>query len=253
MKKIVLKISYKGCAYAGWQVQQNAVAIQQVVQDAVEKVFGYRYDITGCSRTDSGVHAKEYFCHLPKEASFPVVERLPYAMNNVLPDDIAITGVYLAETDFHARYSALSKEYVYRIRNSRIRDPFTVGLEYSHFRFLDADKLNSICREFIGKHDFTALSGAKTAIGDENVRSILKCSAERDGDIITISVTGDGFLYNMVRIIVGTAIEACEDKLSLTIPEIIRSGDRKNAGFTAPACGLYLNKVFYPEGALIEA
>ena len=253
MKKIVLKLRYKGSAYAGWQVQENAVAIQQVVQDAVEKVFGYRHGITGCSRTDSGVHANEYYCHLPEEAVFSAVAKLPYALNNVLPDDIAVTDVFLAESDFHARYSAIGKEYVYLIRNSRIRDPFTAGLVYPYYKKLDEDLIDKICKHFIGKYDYTALSGAKTANGDENVREITKCFAKREGDIVKISVTGDGFLYNMVRIIVGTILNSYEGKLELPIADIIKSGDRKNAGFTAPACGLYLNHVFYLDGALTKA
>ena len=244
MSRIVLKLRYNGTKYSGWQVQTNAITIQETVQNAVEKIFGVRYGVSGCSRTDSGVHANEYFCHLDSEAVFDDINRLPIALNTMLPEDVAVTEAFFAEDDFHARYSAKGKEYKYIIHNSRIRDPFLNGFAYRYYTLIDENILNEKALALVGKHDFTALAGNKSDVEDA-VRTIWYCKAIREGDIIKINVAADGFLYNMVRIIVGTLLWDLAGRLKYEIPEILDKKDRKNAGMTAPAHGLYLNKVFY--------
>ena len=249
MKKIVLRLQYKGTKYCGWQVQKNGLSIQECVQDAIEKTFGYRHDVTGCSRTDAGVHANEYFCHLPNGVSFAAVDKLPLAINKVLPEDIAVTAAFFADEDFHARYSAVGKEYIYKIYNTKIRNPFFNGLTYPYYQKLDENQLNELGKCFVGEYDFSAFCGTGSSNKGDNIRHIKCCTTQRQGDLVIITVCGDGFLYNMVRIIVGTMLDAESGKLNLSIPEIIKLKDRSKAGFTVPAQGLYLNRVFYPEGS----
>ncbi|HBL83512.1 MAG: tRNA pseudouridine(38-40) synthase TruA [Clostridiales bacterium GWF2_38_85] len=244
MSRIVLKLCYRGTHYKGWQVQSNAVSVQSTVQDAIEYIFGTRYGITGCSRTDSGVHANEFICHLDSEAVFGEIQRLPLALNTKLPKDIAVLDAFYANDDFHSRYSAKGKEYQYIIHNSCIRNPFLNGFAFRYFPLLDVDELNEKALALVGEHDFTAFAGKKVNIED-TIRNIWYCKAVRDGDIIRINIAADGFLYNMVRIIVGTLLWDLAGRLKYEIPAIIDSKDRKNAGMTAPAHGLYLNKVFY--------
>lgn len=248
MKKIVLRLQYKGTKYCGWQVQKNGLSIQECVQNAVEKIFGFRHDITGCSRTDAGVHANEYFCHLPSGVEFSAIDQLSLALNTALPEDIAVTGAFYADEQFHARYSAVEKEYIYKIYNSNIRNPFLNELTYSYFKKLDKQLLSELGSFFVGKHDFSAFCGTNNNIKSDNIRQIKYCTAQRQGDLVVIAVCGDGFLYNMVRIIIGTMLAAIAGKIKMPIPKIIESKNRKNAGFTVPAQGLYLNKVFYPDG-----
>lgn len=244
MRNLLVKIAYNGAAYHGWQVQKNALTVQEVVQDAVEKLFGRREDVVGCSRTDTGVHANEYFFNMHTEKDIPC-RSVMRGMNTLLPDDVAVLGCTEVEEDFHARYCCIGKEYIYKIWNAESRNPF-LHRQCLRYPFpLDIQLLNRAMERFLGTHDFSAFCSAGSDVEDR-VRTITQAHASREGDLVTLTVRGDGFLYNMVRILVGTLIEVQEGKLSPDdIPSVIASRDRSRAGKTAPPCGLFLNRVFY--------
>lgn len=246
MRNLLVTICYKGTAYHGYQVQKNAVTVAEKVQDAVERVLGRREDIVGCSRTDTGVHANMYCFHMKTEHSIPC-ERLPGALNTFLPFDIAVLSCREVRPAFHARYHSLGKEYVYKIFNSRIRSPFWEGLAYQYPYALDAETLDRCARRFLGTHDFRAFCAAGGDLHD-TVRTITESRVAREGDLVTYTVRGDGFLYKMVRIMTGTLLLAAAGRLDAAdISEILATGDRSRACRTAPAHGLYLNRVFYNE------
>ena len=238
--KYLLKLSYLGTAYAGFQVQPNGDTVQGRLCSAAKTLFGVDCAVTGCSRTDSGVHAKEYYATLEAVGGADIpAKRLPRAINTYLPKDISVSCALIVPDDFSIRKNVVGKEYEYIILNTAVGDPFYTGraLHYSHH--LDADKMNEAA-----KHDFAAFMASGSDIAD-TVRTVSECRAERDGDIVKIYMAADGFLYNMVRITVGTLIEVSEGKISPDgIDKIINSKDRTLAGRTAPPEGLYLGKVF---------
>lgn len=243
--RTVLTIAYDGAPYHGWQVQKNAPSVQKTLQEAICAITGEERTVTGCSRTDAGVHALEYVCHTEK-IDIPN-ERLPQALNAHLPPSISVKRARTADENFHARYSCIGKEYLYKIYNSRIRDPFSVGRALFYPEPIDVEALSFVSEELCGTHDFRAFMAQGSKIVD-TVRTVRHCTLSRNGDFVYLTVSADGFLYNMVRIMVGTVLDAARGKyLRGDIQKIIASGDRKNAGFTAPAHGLYLNRVFYPE------
>lgn len=246
MAVYAITLAYRGSNFSGWQVQKNAPSIQAAVQNAVEKVFGTRLDVTGCSRTDSGVHALGYVCHIESEKLIDT-EKLPLALNMHLPQDISAISARLEKADFHARYSALGKEYVYYIRNSRIRSPFDAGLSYQYPFELDVERLGELGRAYVGKHDFRAFMSAGSKITD-TVRTVYYFNVCEDKGVVQITVGANGFLYNMVRIMVGTLLKAHGG--SCDIKAALETKCRQSAGPTAPACGLYLNRVFYNEEEL---
>lgn len=242
MADFAISLRFLGTRYAGWQVQKNAVSIQATVQDAVEKAFGVRLDVSGCSRTDSGVHANEYVFHI-KNAPYIPPQRIPIALNAYLPDDI---GAFLAREvgpDFHARYSCKGKEYVYRIWNSSIRNPLCAHTAYFYHRTLDVDKMNRLAADFVGKHDFRSYMCIKSDVVD-TVRTVTDCHVTREDQLVSIYVSADGFLYNQVRIMAGTLLAAESGRIA-SIPEVTAAADRARAGMTLPAHGLWLNRVFY--------
>ena len=244
--KILLTISYVGSAYCGWQVQKNGRSVQETVQDAVEETFGKRYPVTGCSRTDSGVHARGFKCTVDIDEKAPRIPegRIPIAMNTRLPDDVAVREAAYVEDDFHARYSVKSKRYEYVIHNSSLRDPFLAGRAWTVPQHLDETVMDRAAQDFIGTHDFTSFRAAGSDVPD-SVRTVYGASVRREGDTVVFSVCADGFLYNMVRIMVGTLVDISRGSISESVSEIINARDRKNAGQTAPPDGLTLAEVFY--------
>lgn len=244
MRNLLLEISYNGMNYHGWQVQSNAVTVQEKLQDAIESVFGRREDIKGCSRTDSGVHAKMFCCNFKTDKNIPV-EKVPDALNANLPSDISVKSCKEMPFDFHARYDCKGKEYVYRIWNDKTRNPFLDKLCYFYKYNVDVDILSQEAKAFIGKYDFSAFCAAGSSVEDK-VREIYSFDVKRADNEILFIVSGNGFLYNMVRIMVGTLLDISSGKIEKgSIRKIIESQDRANAGFTAPAEGLYLNSVYY--------
>jgi len=244
MKRILLYLKYDGTNYHGWQVQPNGITVQQMLCEAAEKVFGARTDITGCSRTDAGVHANMFCCHTDIESDISL-NKIPAALNFHLPKDISVYDCREVAADFHARYSAKGKSYVYKILNSAVRDPFMEGYALRVARKLDVDILNRWIQPIVGTHDFSAFcaSGCST---EDHVRTVTQCFFERKGDIVELHITADGFLYNMVRIIAGTALDMAAGRIDPEkLAEIIESKDRSRAGQTAAGYALYLNKVIY--------
>lgn len=244
MKNLLITIKYDGSAYHGWQVQKNALTVQEVFQNAAQKVFGERPAVTGCSRTDSGVHA-EMYC-LTLKTKMDITNRgVVMALNTHLPPDIAAVDCRAVDDDFHPRYSCVSKEYVYRLYNGSVRNPFLKNYA-CHYRYnIDAEYLNSEARAFVGTHDFRGFCSSGCTV-ENTVRTVKAFSVERQGDMVIFRTEADGFLYNMVRIMVGTLLYVSQGRIkSGELVEIIDSGDRTRAGKTAPPQGLYLNKVNY--------
>lgn len=244
MRNLLLTISFDGTCYHGWQVQKNAVTVQQTLQDAYERICGIRDNINGCSRTDSGVHANMYCCNIRTQSDIPC-EKLIQALNAVLPDDIAVRECRQVPYDFHARYDCKSKEYIYQIWNSPVKNPFISKYSLSYKYPLDAAFLNEQARQFIRKADYKAFCASGSSV-DDTVREVTSAQVEREGDLVIFRVSANGFLYNMVRIMAGTLIDISSGKIQPdTIGDIIESGDRLRAGFTAKPEGLFLNRVIY--------
>lgn len=245
-QKLLLKIRYNGAAFVGWQVQKNGKSVQEQMQDAIEEIFGTRVGVTGCSRTDSGVHAMEYCLCFdpPREIE---LKRIAFALNSVLPESISVLSCQEVPADFHPRYHAVAKEYVYRFYDGSAPDPFKVGLAFHERKGLDAALMDRAARHFLGTHDFKGFMSTGSKIED-TVRTIYYSRVERRGEDVIFRVVGDGFLYNMVRIMAGTLLFVSMGRIEeAALPGIIRAGERSAAGKTMPAYGLYLNKVYYDE------
>ena len=253
--KALIVFSFVGTAYCGYQVQPNGVTVQEKLNQAAEQLFGFACDVVGCSRTDSGVHARGFCATLSKkgEGTLPTsipVSRLPRALNAHLPDDIAVSTAFEVSEDFHARYGVVSKEYEYLIYNGRERDPFWRDRAWHIPTPIDDTALAAMQRAaacFVGKQDFSAFRAAGADTKDKDaVRHVMSASVQRRGDLISFRVRADGFLYNMVRIMAGTLAAVAAGTLAPEqICDVIASRDRTRAGRTAPAEGLYLDKVFY--------
>lgn len=244
MKNLLLTISYDGSNYHGWQVQKNAVTVQEVFQNAVKKLFKQNIDIKGCSRTDSGVHANKYCVSFKADTDIPC-ENIIMALNSYLPDDIAVLNCTDMDIDFHARYNVVKKEYVYIINNSKIRNPFLRNYAFWYRYDIDTDYLNEQAQAFVGTYDYSGFCSANSGVED-TVRTVYSFEVSRKGDMVYFKVSADGFLYNMVRIMVGTLLFVNEGKIKKDeLKNVILSKNRKLAGKTAPPQGLYLNDVIY--------
>lgn len=248
MRNIALRLSYDGTNYHGWQTQRDDVTVQQTLEAAAEKILKHSVHITGCGRTDAGVHALRYCANFRTDCTIPI-DRVPLAFNSRLPDDIAVSAAVEAPEGFNAIGSCIQKEYVYRIRNSRIRDPFADRGACFYPQALDIGHMAEAAAAFEGTHDFAAVRSVGTET-KTTVRTVHWCRAAREGDIITVAVCADGFLYNMVRAIVGTLVYASYGKLEpADIPALLERGDRRLTGPTMPPQGLYMHRVWY-EGAV---
>ena len=244
MGRKLLEISYLGTNYCGWQVQPNGITVQEVLQASLLKILKHKPDVTGCSRTDSGVHAKSFFCHFDTDVQIPN-EGLVLGLNTVLPPDIAALNCYDVADDFHARYSAEGKLYRYSILCSKIKDPFLCGHSVLIKSKIDIDLAKEFCELLKGTHNFEAFSSINRTVTD-TVRTVSECYVETDDNMINFYVKADGFLYNMVRIMVGTLLEYSNGKVTaLDVKKAFETGERKLLGPTAPPQGLYLEKVFY--------
>ena len=246
--KYFAKIKYLGTNFCGFQVQPDKRTVQGELCSALTEALGVPCKVTGCSRTDSGVHANEFCLTVEAEGATVPADKLPVACARFLPEDISLYFAKECDDNFHPRYDADSKEYLYRIYNAKVSDPFEVGRSWFLPRIIDGaalEKMNEAAKFFIGKNDFSAFM-AQGSDAAETVREIKYLSIERQGDFINLRICADGFLYNMVRIIVGTLTEVAFGRISPPdISRIINSKNRALAGMTAPADGLYLNRVFY--------
>ncbi len=244
MAQFLLTLAYNGTGFAGFQVQKNARTVQSVMQDAIEAIWGERLPVVGCSRTDAGVHARDY--KLTYHADDRLIpDRIPAALNAHLPEDIAVRAACIVPDTFHVRHDVYEKEYEYVIANTPHRDPFSAKTALHYRRPLDAELLHTASQAFLGTHDFRAFMASGSDIAD-TTRTVRSVSVTRAGDFVYLRIAADGFLYNMVRIFVGTMLAVGEGKIAPgDIPHIIDSRDRKNAGITVPAHGLYLNRVVF--------
>ena len=241
---ILVKIAYDGTNYHGFQIQDDVPTVFGVFQDALLKILGHSTDIKGCSRTDSGVHAKCYYLSFETEKQLNV-PRLPLALNANLPNDIRVLEARQIHDGFHARYDCKGKEYTYYIRNSHIDDPFTDKYYWRVPTVLDAEKMNAAAQYYVGGHDFRSFMAAKSKITDCN-RTVYSASVERKGDMVIFKVSADGYLYNMVRIMMGTLVNVGKGIWQPEkVEEIIAATNRDVAGPTAPPQGLFLTDVYY--------
>lgn len=236
---------YDGKTFHGWQIQENAVTVQEEFQKALRQVIGEECDIKGCSRTDAGVHANMYCVSFRTEHPIPV-DRIPPALNHFLPTTIAVKRAMVMDEGFHARYSCRGKEYVYKIWNHPVRNPFVEGYALHYWYPLDLSRMNEAAAHLLGTHDFTSFCTPDTRKKDNMCRTIRHAEWTRQGDMVQFTIEADGFLYNMVRIIVGTLLYVAQGKIAPEdIPKITAAKDRHFSGPTAPPQGLYLNRVFY--------
>ncbi len=247
MRNIAIFLRYDGSDFHGFQVQKNASSIQSTVQNALENLFGHKTTVSGCSRTDAGVHAKMY-CILTKTDTQIPAAGIVQGLNVRLPEAIAAYAAYEVDDSFHPRYSAIAKEYEYHIYLGKSRNPFFEKYAYWFPKKFDTSLAIKAAPMFVGKHDFAGFMSSGSDIED-TVRTVYMCEAELNGHELVVRIKADGFLYNMVRIIAGTLIDIACGKIDINkLPEIIESKDRSRAGFTAPAKGLFLAEVEYKDG-----
>lgn len=249
MRNLKVFIAYNGADYHGFQRQDNALTVQDVVEKAIGKLLKTEPPtIYGCSRTDTGVHARRFCFNVHIDGAIPC-DGFIKGMNTILPDNIAVLSCEDADAEFHARYCTKAKEYVYLINNKPTRDVFLQKLAYHYPYPLDITKMNAAAALLIGEHDFAAFCRAegKSRV-KTTVRTIYSLDVTQSGGICEIRIRGNGFLYNMVRIVAGTLIYISEGKLDLDdIRTALDTGNREFAGKTLPPEGLYLNEVLYDE------
>lgn len=252
MRRIVLIIEYDGGNYVGWQVQPNGIAVQQVLGEALTRLTGEKCSIHASGRTDSGVHARAQVAHFDTESRIPA-DKFAFALNTYLPKDIRIKGSLVlpgeeaGENEFHSRFSVQKKHYRYTVLNTVHDSALLSGRVLHIYNKLDLDALNAAAERFLGTHDFASFKavGSKAAT---TVRTIYKSEWRREGELLFYDVAGSGFLYNMVRIMVGTMLRVGQGYESASIIETaLLNPNRENAGDTAPAHGLALWRVEYKE------
>lgn len=247
MRNIALFLTYEGTAYHGWQMQKNLPTIQETLEKAVAMVTGRATHVTGCGRTDAGVHAKCYVANFRTESTIPV-DRLPYALNTHLPADIVVTKAFEVGADFNAIGSCAKKEYTYVLYNSRVRDPFYVNRAWFYPKHLDEKIMQAAADQFVGTHDFAAVRSVGTDV-KSTVRTVYYYQVERRENLIYLRVCANGFLYNMARAMAGTVVYAAEGKIAPEeIGRILESGNRTAAGPTVPPGGLYMTHLWYDDG-----
>lgn len=248
MKNIAVKITYDGSSFHGWQRQKNGISVQQTVEEALCAITGENISVTGCSRTDAGVHAIEYVFNFKTESAVPP-DRMWVALNTKLPcSRVAALGSAEVSDGFDARFGAKGKTYVYYMLSSRARSPFLERYCWRIPQPLELSDMQRAAKAFEGRHDF---AGFVSAGGSQKTteRAVSLCEVYRlpeNPNIFALEITADAFLYNMVRIITGTVAYVGEGRLdSADIPSVIASRDRSRAGITAPPNGLFLKKVYY--------
>lgn len=243
-RNIQLILEYDGTNYCGWQVQKNGISVQEVLNKSIKSIVKEDVYIIGSGRTDAGVHALGQSAHFKTQTSIPI-DKIPFAINSKLPKDIRVQKAIERDGDFHSRYSAGGKIYVYKILNNEHGSALHYNRMYHISQRLDVDKMRQAAKAFLGTYDFTGFSSVHSSVIDK-VRTIYYSDFNINNDEITYTIKGNGFLYNMVRIIMGTLVQVGKGKIAPEdLPMIIKSKERSKAGPTAPAHGLYLQKVLY--------
>ena len=240
-------LSYDGTAYHGWQAQKNAISIQKVLGDALSMMLREEVSLTGCGRTDAGVHAREFFAHMDLEKDLTKVQagKLVFKLNSYLGKDIAVHEIFPVKADMHARFSATLRTYRYYV--SLAKDPFMFNRSYSHYGPMDIDMMNRGAELIMKYSEFTSFSKVDS---DTKTRicKITEARWERSGNLLVFTISADRFLRNMVRAIVGTLIDLGTGKMSLRdLKLVVEAKNRSDAGDSVPACGLFLERVLYPE------
>ncbi len=240
---------YVGTAYHGWQVQKNAVSVAETLEKALATVVCHPVKCTGAGRTDAGVHAEVYIANFRTTSRIPC-DRIPLAVNTRLPDDIVVVKATEVPDDFNAIGSCLKKEYTYRIYNSRLGNAFYVNRAWFYPRHLDEHVMQRAADCFVGTHDFSAVRAVGTEVRSP-IRTVYYFDISRTGDLIECRVCANGFLYNMVRAMVGTCVYAAEGKFGPEdVSAILESKNRTAAGPTVPPGGLYMTRLWYNEDVL---
>ena len=243
-RRVLLTVSYDGTSYAGWQWQDNALSVQQVLEEALARLTGEKTRVTGASRTDAGVHALGQRAHFDTASRIPP-DKYPFALNTLLPPDIRVLEGVAVPADFHARFDARGKRYTYRIHNAPHASALLRSLTAHVPRPLDMDRMRDSLPALLGTHDFAAFQ-ASGGTARTTVRTLREASLRREGPLITLTVRGNAFLYNMVRIIAGTLVDIGTGRLSPdAFARALNGGSRLDLGATAPACGLELTSVEY--------
>jgi tRNA pseudouridine38-40 synthase len=246
--RLKLTIAYDGAGYEGWQVQKTGLGVQQVVEEAVAKIFQQQIRIHGSSRTDTGVHARAMIAHfdLPHERLRMSVAKLPLALNAQLPEDVRVMDAREAPESFHARFSARGKQYRYFVYNNPAMDPLLRRQAWHVPQKLDLAAMRKAAAHFKGKKDFAAFANNRNYAMETTTRALFRCDLRKSGPLLTFIIEGDGFLYKMCRGIVGTIIQVGIGRFAPHhIHDMLAAKDRRMAGMTAPAHGLVLWKVFY--------
>ena len=248
-RNIALKLMYVGTAYHGWQVQKNAITVEETLEKALSTVVCHPVKCTGAGRTDAGVHAETYIANFRTTSRIPC-DRIPLAVNTRLPDDIVVVKATEVPEDFNAIGSCIKKEYTYRIYNSRLGNAFYVNRAWFYPKHLDEAVMQRAADCFVGTHDFSAVRAVGTDVRSP-VRTVYYFDISRTGDLIECRVCANGFLYNMVRAMVGTCVYAAEGKFAPEeVSAILESKNRTAAGPTVPPGGLYMTKLWYDEDVL---
>lgn len=237
MKRVMLIVAYDGTDYCGWQIQPNGETIEGVLNRELTNLLGEEIVVTGASRTDAGVHSDGNVAIFDTEARMPA-DKISYALNQRLPEDIVVQQSMEVALDFHPRHCESKKTYEYRILNREFRDPNRRKNTYFYYRKLDIAAMQKAAEYLVGTHDFKSFCSIKAQV-ETTVRTIYELTVTKNEDFITIRITGNGFLYNMVRIIAGTLIEVGLGEIPpQQIERILEEKNREAAGPTAPACGL---------------
>ena len=244
MKRYKITVSYLGTNYCGWQTQKNGTSVQSVLENAFSKLFGAKTAVTGSGRTDAGVHALGQVAHFDAETSIPA-EKIPFAINTMLPEDVRVLSCEEVSPDFHARFQAKEKTYVYKLYLSPHLNPLKNATAENICVPLDFAEMEKAARFIEGTHDFRCFEASGSSVKD-TVRTVEKVEIIKNGEDVEIRVTGNGFLYNMVRILTGTLVAAGTGAMTTAdVMQVLEQKDRKLAGPTAPAQGLFLQQVKY--------
>lgn len=246
MKRVKMVVAYDGTNYCGWQVQPNGITIEEVLNRSLSNLLGEKIEVMGASRTDSGVHSLGNVAVFDTNTRMPA-DKIAFALNQRLPEDIVVQGSCEVPSDWHPRYQESTKTYEYRILNRTFRMPTRRLDTYFYHYPLDVEQMSEAASYMVGTHDFASFCAANAQV-KSTVRTIYSCTAQKENDIITIRVTGNGFLYNMVRIIAGTLIEVGAGKRRPEeIKDILAAENRDAAGPTAPAQGLTMMGIEYKQ------
>jgi tRNA pseudouridine38-40 synthase len=244
MQRYFIKLAYNGAPFNGWQIQPDAPTVQEEIESALAKVFQEKMGVVGCGRTDSGVHASQFFAHFETDKQFDL-ESMAFKLNCMISREIAIEKIYPVSPEMHARFSATARTYHYFI--NQVKDAFEFEKSWFMHSKLDVGAMNEACKHLIGKQDFTSFSKLHTQT-KTNICTVTAASWEQNGSNLMFTITADRFLHNMVRAIVGTTIQVGKGKLSEAgFKDVIASKSRQNAGASVPGQGLFLARIQYPD------